>query len=88
MCYTRNVVYSDGNANVCEPRALTQGNNPAFGIMFQDNVKVTFLFPLQKQKMVYINKTKNVCASILIYKLLSHIYQKIFYLRPLPSSQK
>lgn len=44
--YTRNVVYSFGNAKVWEPRALTLGNNPAFGMIFQDNVNVTFLFPL------------------------------------------
>lgn len=44
--YTLEVVYSDGNANVCEPNALTLGSSPALGIIFHDNVNVTLLFPL------------------------------------------
>ena len=45
--YTRNEVYSDGKAKVWEPNALTLGKSPAFGIIFHDNIDVTFLFPLK-----------------------------------------
>lgn len=55
--YTRNEVYSDGNAKVWEPRALILGKSPAFGIMFHDNVNVTFLFPLKERKRIRINYT-------------------------------
>lgn len=65
MGYTRNVVYSDGNAKVWEPRALTLGNNPAFGIMFQDNVNVIFLFPLQKQN-IYIQTIDLTFTNLLM----------------------
>jgi len=47
-------VYSVGNAKVWEPRAPTLGSNPAFGMIFQDNVNVTFLFPLQKHNNIIL----------------------------------
>ena len=34
--------YSDGNLKLCEPEEVMRGKWPAFGITFQDNVRVTF----------------------------------------------
>lgn len=43
-------MYSDGKEKVWLPWESMFGRNPAFGIMFQDKVSVTFLFPLEQLK--------------------------------------
>lgn len=39
--------YSSGNCSLKLPVALTFGSVPAFGMTFQDSVRVTFLFALK-----------------------------------------
>lgn len=59
MNYTGDIVYSSGNLNVWCPWANMLGRRPAFGIMFQARVSVTFLFFLQSWHKIKTINGKN-----------------------------
>lgn len=68
------MVYVSGNLNECSPMPKMLGRSPAFGMIFQDKVNVTFWCPLQRKWYL-----KNYCKL----EKLNNIYFKL-----VPASQK